>query len=178
MSKLIIIGAGGYGNVIYDLISQTDKFKEIYFLDDTQHGKNILGNCHSFKRYISENTVFYPAFGNNKVRVKWIQILEENNAGILTFIHKSAFISPSVNIEKGTIVMPKAIIQTNTKIKKGCIINCGSIIDHDCILEEGVHACLGCIIKADNNIPAHLKIEAGQVIENKVFKKEGIHYEN
>ena len=48
---------------------------------------------------------------------------------------------------------------------KGCIINLGAIVDHGCILEEGVHICLGAIVKGENRIEKCSKIEAGEVVE-------------
>ena len=48
------------------------------------------------------------------------------------------------------------------------LINC--VIDHGCVIERGVHVCLGALVKAENRIPALMKVEAGQVIENRTYK--------
>lgn len=38
-----------------------------------------------------------------------------------------------------------------------------------CVIEEGVHICLGAIVKAENRISKCMKIEAGTVIENRTY---------
>lgn len=50
-------------------------------------------------------------------------------------------------------------------MSKGCIINLGAIVDYGCILEEGVHICLGAIVKGENRIEGLSKIETGEVVE-------------
>ena len=66
-------------------------------------------------------------------------------------------------------LLPKAVVNTGCQLRQGCIVNCGAIVDHDCILEPGVHICLGAIIKAENRIPQCMKIEAGQIISNRTY---------
>ena len=42
-------------------------------------------------------------------------------------------------------------------------------MDHDCIIEPYTHVCVGAIVKADNHIPAKMKIEAGVVVERETY---------
>lgn len=171
--RLVILGAGGYGQTVADVAFQSKKYDTIVFLDDNATGKNVVGKCADFVDYIDQNTCLYPAFGNNDSRISFIEKLEEKGANIPTLIHSTAYVSPRAKIEKGSVVLPNAVINTDTVVEKGCIINCGAIIDHGCIIEKGVHVCLGAIIKAENRIPAFMKIEAGQVIENRTYKLNG-----
>lgn len=163
--RIIILGAGGYAKTLADILQQNNTYTEIKFLDDTKIGENILGKCNDYSKFKNENTDMYPAFGNNEVRSKWFKLLQQENINIPTIIHNSAYISPTVKMETGVAVLPKAVINTDCVIKQGCIINCGSVIDHDCILNEFVHICIGAMIKAENKIPVGIKIEAGQIVE-------------
>jgi UDP-N-acetylbacillosamine N-acetyltransferase len=162
--KIIILGAGGYAKTVADILQQNKTYTQISFLDDTKTGANILGKCSEYIKFKNENTDMYPAFGNNEVRAKWFKTLQQENINIPTIIHNSVYISPTVKIEKGTVVLPKAIINTNCVVKQGCIVNCGAIIDHDCVLEEFVHICIGAMVKAENKIPKGTKIEAGEIV--------------
>lgn len=163
--RLIILGAGGYGHVIEDLAIQSEKYEEILFLDD--NGKD---KCSTFIQYKKEDTEFYPAFGNNAIRMEWLRRLEENQCRIASFIHPKAYVSPKAKIEAGSVLLPFSVVNTNTVIEKGSIINCGAIIDHDCVIREGCHICLNATIKANNIIPACIKIEAGEIIENSTYR--------
>ena len=77
--------------------------------------------------------------------------------------------SPTVQLEVGTVILPQAVVNTGCRIETGCIINCGAIVDHDCVLEEGVHVCLGAIVKAENRIGQCMKIEAGEIVMNRTY---------
>ena len=167
---LVIIGAGGYGQTVADVAEQSGKYEKIVFLDDNKVAENVVGKCADFEKFISDDTEIYPAFGNNEARLSFIEKLEEKSANIPIIVHKTAYISPKASLKNGTIVLPNALINTDTVVEKGCIINCGAIVDHGCIIEKGVHVCLGAIVKAENRIPAFMKVEAGQVIENRTYK--------
>lgn len=167
--KLIILGSGGYGRVVADVAEQLGKYESIRFLDDNDTRNDILGKCADYADFADENTEFYPAFGNNDLRMKWIDEILEKGLNIATIIHPTAYISPTVTIDVGTVILPKAAINSYTQIGKGVLVNMGALIDHNCALGDGCHICLGAMIKADNHIPAGLKIEAGQVVENRTY---------
>ena len=167
---LVIIGAGGYGQTVCDVAEQSGKYEKIVFLDDNKVADNVVGKCEDFEKFISDDTEIYPAFGNNQARLSFIQKLEEKCANIPIIVHKTAYVSPKARLEKGTVVLPNAMVNTDTVVEKGCIINCGAIVDHGCVIENGVHVCLGAVVKAENRIPAFMKVEAGQVIENRTYK--------
>lgn len=65
----------------------------------------------------------------------------------------------------GSVILPNSIVNTGTKVGVGCIVNLGAIIDHDCTIENGVHVCVGAIVKGNNVIGKCTKIEAGEIIE-------------
>lgn len=168
--NLVIIGAGGYGQTVCDVASQSGKYEKILFLDDNKIADDVVGKCSDFEKFIDEDTEIYPAFGNNEARISFIEKLEKAGANIPTIIHKLAYVSPRATVAKGTIVLPFAVVNTDVEVKEGCIINCSCVIDHGCVVEKGVHVCLGAMVKAENRIPALMKVEAGQVIENRTYK--------
>ena len=167
--RLIILGAGGYGRTVADVAAQTGRFESICFLDDHSDAPDAIGVCCDFSQMIDDETAFYPAFGNNEVRMGWLHRLMDSGCTVPTIIHPTAYVSPTARVMPGTVALPYAIVNTGCEIKAGCIVNCGAIIDHDCVLEEGVHVCLGAIVKAENRIPRCMKIEAGEVVQNKTY---------
>lgn len=167
--NLILIGAGGYGKTVADLASQTEQFSKIFYLDDNKTDYDVIGKTSDFKNFISDESVFYPSIGNNSVRLEWLEKLETNKANILTLIHPTAYVSSTVKVGLGSIILPHAVVNTDTLIGKGCIINCGAVIDHGCVIEDGVHVCLGAIVKGENRISSLEKIEAGEIIQLRSF---------
>ncbi|URN84108.1 hypothetical protein [Acetobacterium wieringae] len=169
MMRLIIIGAGGYGQTIADIAKQSEKYESILFLDDDENLSYTSGKCSDYIKFKDANTEIYPAFGNNTSRLIWVEKLFSEGIAVPTLIHKRAYVSVTATIGNGTIVLPGAIVNTNCYIGQGCIINCGAIIDHDCIIEDGVHICLGAIVKGENRILSCKKVEAGEVVALRTY---------
>ena len=167
--RLIILGAGGYGRTVADVAAQTGQFGDISFLDDNSVSPDVIGRCAEFERFRDGQTAFYPAFGNNEGRLKWLYHLQEADCTIPAIIHPTAYVSSTVQIGPGAVILPHAVVNTGCVVKAGCIVNCGAIVDHGCVLEEGVHICLGAIVKAENRIPRCMKIEAGEVVQNRAW---------
>lgn len=167
--KLIILGAGGYGRTIEDIVEQMHTYEKVSFLDDRGGDERIIGTLSSYEEHKSPDTEFYPAFGNNELRLQWLDRLCGSGCKVATIIHPSAYCSPKAHISEGCAVLPKAIVNTNCRLERGCIINLGAIVDHGSLLEEGVHVCLGAVVKAENRIPRAMKIQAGQVIEDRTY---------
>ena len=167
--KLLIIGAGGYGKTVADVAKQLGCFEKIAFLDDGKSGNGVLGRCEEYRMFCDESTEVYPAFGNNEIRMDWLERLHYEDIPIPTLVHPSAYVSPEAVLEAGTVVLPKAVVNTGCVVEFGCIINIGVLIDHDCVIEEGAHLCPGVIVKAENRIPAGIRLESGAVVLNRTY---------
>jgi len=169
MKKLLILGAGGYGKTIADLAVQLNSYDQISFLDDGNTGSDILGKCGDYARFLGADTEVYPAFGNNGIRMQWMERLLNAGVKVPTLVHPRAYVSPTAKLEAGVTVLPMAVVNTGVTIKLGCIVNIGALIDHDCVIERGCHLAPGAIIKAENRIPSGMKVDSGAVIENRQY---------
>ncbi|OUZ14856.1 PglD-related sugar-binding protein [Enterococcus cecorum] len=163
--RLIILGSGGYGRTVADVASQLN-YDPIIFLDDSIPDHPLS----SFTSFISDDTEFIPAFGNNAFRLEWTEMIESAGGKLATLIHPTAYVSPKATIAPGVVILPGAIINTNTTIQRGCILNIGCIVDHDVILEEAVYLAPGAIVKGENRVPALTKVDSGEVIAAKQYK--------
>lgn len=56
--RLIILGAGGYGRTVADIVDQTGAYDEIHFLDDNSQAFGVIGKCAEFKQFDGEETFF------------------------------------------------------------------------------------------------------------------------
>jgi len=101
------------------------------------------------EKYAGEYPYAFPAFGNNELRMKWMERLQEKGITILVLIHPTAFISPSATVHPGTIVEANAIINTNSVIERGSIVSVGAIVDHDAHVGRGCHIDCGATVKAN-----------------------------
>lgn len=169
MKKLLILGAGGYGKTVADLAVQLGCYSKIAFLDNGKAGADILGTCEEYAVFAGEDTDVYPAFGDNVLRMQWMEKLMWEELPVPTLIHPKAYVSPTAKIGPGTVILPMAVVNTGVTVEAGCIINIGSLVDHDCYIEAGVHLCPGVVVKAENRIDAKTKLESGTVILNRTY---------
>jgi len=144
MNKLVIIGAGGHGRVVADCAQLNDTYSEIVFLDDCFGERNenshweIVGTVDCWPSFL-DTAEFIVAFGNNVLRLAMLHKLMAENAKVVSIIHPTAVISPSVSIACGCAIFANAVINIDSKVGIGCIINTNATVDHDCSIKEAVH---------------------------------------
>lgn len=144
--KLAVVGTGGHSKVIQDLVRLNGKNKIIAFLDDkypslTFENTVYKGPVDSAKQlvHIHSDLKFVIAIGSNMTRKRIVDRLGFQEALFATLIHPTAWISPSVKIGVGSVVMPLAVINADSNIGNHSIINTGVIIEHDNKISDFVH---------------------------------------
>ena len=136
MTDVIIIGAGGHGKVVADIVrARGDKI--LGFLDDSAQG--ALGKISDYGKFYCVE--FVVAIGDNRARKQIAGMLE--NVKWYTPIHPTAIISPSAVIGEGTVVMPGAVINADAKVGRHCIINTTAVVEHDCKIGDFCHISVG-----------------------------------
>ena len=174
MPNLLILGAGGFGRMIYENAQATRQFDKIAMLDDAAKEPRVIGKLVDYKAMHKEYPCAVAAFGNNKMRLQWVKRLLEEGFVVPTIIHPSAVVSPSAVIGAGSFVMQRAVVNTNTVLGKACLVNCGAIVDHDSVVENGSHIGLGSVVKANCKIEGCRKVEAGEIIFSQRRKIDGV----
>lgn len=99
-------------------------------------------------KFADGNTEMYPAFGNNEMRLNWMKKLSDAQIVLPRLIHATAYVSPTAEVEAGTVVLPLCDHKHRLSDPIGLYYQlCGSIVDHGCVIEEGVHISPGTVIK-------------------------------
>lgn len=152
MKKVILIGAGGHGKVVADIIQRCGD-SIVGFLDDNTNlpdrfiGLPVLGAVDKYIEYI-DSAAFFIAVGNRQAREK----IAEKLSGVqwYTAIHPTAVISnvgremlQKIPIGEGTVIMANAVVNSGSIIGKHCIVNTGAIVEHDSIIEDFAHISVG-----------------------------------
>lgn len=132
--QIYIYGASGHGLVCGD-VALTMGYEECIFLDDK---KGVKWNENLPKADI------FIAIGDNFIRHKLSQKVQEAGFNLVNLIHPSAIISPSVRLEKeGILIMPNVVINAKATIQKGVILNTACVIEHECFVGEFSHISVG-----------------------------------
>ncbi|WMJ84222.1 hypothetical protein ACS3UN_08320 [Oscillospiraceae bacterium LTW-04] len=137
--NLLILGAGGQGQVVKELAQDVRVFKKIAFLDDDPLNPHTMDTCDNCWKYLDEYPIAIPSVGNNALRQKWIGMLVQYGFILPTLIHSTATVSPSAEIGYGTVVEAKVTISANAKIGVGCIISSGAIIERNVTIQDWTH---------------------------------------
>lgn len=165
--KVVIIGAGGHGRVIADIVTLSGDVV-LGFLDDKDPSEfpniTILGKLTDIERFKQEAS-FIVGIGNNQLRK---QIMETFDVDWYTAIHPTAVITSDVVIGEGTAIMANAVINTGSKLGRGVIVNTAATVDHDNVLEDYVHASPGVHLGGTVHIGSETWIGIGAVVINNV----------
>lgn len=169
MKSLAIFGASGHGKVLADT-AMTIGWQNIVFFDDAW--PNIISNgqwvvAGDMKTLLSRLVDFdgvLVGIGNCSIRWQKYQLLKTADAPLVTLIHSHTFISPSVKIGSGTVVMAGAVINVDTIIGDACIINTAASIDHDCIIDHAVHIAPGAHLSGNVNVGKGSWLGVGSIV--------------
>lgn len=178
MAKLLILGAGGLGQMVGEVAHATGNWEEIAFLDDAVRGEKIAGKCMDYPRLKEEYSDAVAAFGDNRLRLVWTQRLLEAGYHVPCIVHPTAIVSPSVSMDAGCLILQGSIISTHTQLGVACLVNSGAIVDHDNVLCDGVHINLHATVKAWCRLEVCARTEAGQVVYSTRRSIDGVADQN
>ena len=172
MKSLLILGAGGFGQMVKETAIALG-YEKVMFLDDAAKDEDVIGMCCDYVLKHEDYQEAVAAFGNNKTRLFWTDKLLEEGYEVPSIVHPSAIVSPSAVLEPGCFIMQRAVVNTHTKIERAALINSGAVVDHDSCVCAGAHIGLGSVVKTNCTIESGRKVEAGEVIFSTRRKIEG-----
>lgn len=144
---MVIVGAGGHGKSVADLLLLQNEYELIGFVDDDYPnildvwGFPVLGNVtaetFSSLQGCAESCVV--AIGNNELRESIFKLIDDLGLMLPSMVHPKAFVSTRAMIGKGCVVMANAVIGTEAKLGNGVIVNSGAIVDHHAGVDDFGH---------------------------------------
>ncbi|PFA67797.1 transferase [Bacillus sp. AFS015802] len=175
MNKIVIIGAGGLGREVSDVIKDINRNKATWevigFLDDSiekkeqvVNGHSVLGTTSAIKHLGNIDVVC--AIGNPSIKQKVVNQIKSINPSVIfkTLIHPSAKIGSFSNIGEGSIVCAGAIITSNITIGDHVLINIATTIGHDVVIGSFSTIYPGSNISGYVQLGENVEIGAGSVV--------------
>lgn len=157
-TKVYLYGASGHAKVIMDILRANQKEVAGVVDDNVElqelNGFLVVHNARGLSPFII-------SIGNCKIRK---MIAEKLQCEFAIAIHPSAIISPSAEIDNGSVVMQGAIVQAEAKIGKHCIINTKASIGHECVIDDYCHIAPGSTVTGNVHIGEGTWIGAGTTI--------------
>ena len=169
--RIAVIGDGGHGKVVRDLIGLRPELRLTAVLDDRYRFGRMADDvfrgpvsaCSDLAEQDPE-LHFVLAIGDNRVRSDIARRLESCTANFATVIHPAAVVSPSARIGAGSVVMARAVVQAGAAVGGHAIVNTGAIVEHDCRIGAYAHVCPGATLTGGVTAGEGAMIGAGAVV--------------
>lgn len=126
--NLLILGAGGHGEDVYEIAKELRIFHKMDFLDDDPFKDNVLGKWSDAEEFLEDYPLAIVAIADEELRKKWTLELSGLGFIIPTLIHPTAFIPDGVEVGMGSIICARVTVSVGCKIGANCIVTSGSIV--------------------------------------------------
>jgi sugar O-acyltransferase (sialic acid O-acetyltransferase NeuD family) len=175
--NLILIGAGGHARSCIDVIEQEGKFKitGIVGLESELglqvNGYEVIATDKDLSTMIGKAQFALIALGqisSPDARVNLYQRASKTGFELASVVSPSAYVSPSVQIGKGTIVMHGAIINAGVRVGRNCIINSKALLEHDTQVLDNCHISTGTILNGGVIVEEGCFIGSGAIVKERV----------
>jgi sugar O-acyltransferase (sialic acid O-acetyltransferase NeuD family) len=165
--RVLILGAGGHGRVVLDILLQGGRHEVVGFLDNNPdiHGRRIdgipvIGPVSSLSELADEHDCegVIIAVGDNGMRRGLARQVESVDLELINAIHPSATLARNATIGRNVVIAAGAVVCAHCQIGDSVILNTGCIVDHQTMIGEGSHICPGV------RIAGRVKVEPGTFV--------------
>lgn len=152
--QVVIIGAGGHGKVVLDILRTAGKYVPAGFVDaDTTLARVKVGGLPVFGAgnvlpKLRQQKVRHAivAIGDNRTRQRYAALLREQGFELVNAIHPTASVSASAMLGENVVIAAQAAVCTEARVADCAIINTAAVVDHECDVAEAVHVCPGAVL--------------------------------
>lgn len=164
--RCVIMGAGGHGRVVLDILVSSQAYEVVGFLDSSAalHGRRmdglpILGDLRVLPELRAQGvTLGVVAVGDNGARRELAYQLEQAGFDLINAIHPSANLARNVTIGRNVVVAAGALVCAHCQVGDSVILNTGCIVDHETMIGTAAHVCPGA------RIAGRVMIESGAFV--------------
>ncbi|MGE0482482.1 MAG: acetyltransferase [Phycisphaerae bacterium] len=165
--RVLIIGAGGHGRVVLDILVQSRVHTVVGFVDNNAdiHGRRVdgfpvlgaVGDLAGLRRRHDAGAAIV-AIGDNGVRRGIARELDVVGVELVNAIHPTAAVAKNATLGRNVVVAAGVVVCAHCQIGDSVILNTGCIIDHQTMIGEGTHICPGV------RIAGRVKVESGAFV--------------
>ncbi len=173
MRRILIVGAGGHGKVVADVVRIGGAFEIAAFADE--HATQRDGDLYLGARVFAGDRALARArelgigwallaIGDCAERLGCCERLRAHGFEIASAVHPRAVVAGDVNIGAGTLVLAGAVVNAAARLGEAVIVSSNALVDHDGDIDDGVHVGPGAIVGGGVRIGRATTIGAGATI--------------
>jgi len=148
---VVIIGAGGHGRVVLDILRAAGAVRVAGFVDANRslHGHRVdgvpvLGDISILPGQLAQGVSgALVAIGDNGVRREYAEMVGLIGFELINAIHPSANVAATATLGRNVVVAAGCLVCAHCQIGHSAILNTGCIVDHESIVGQAVHICPG-----------------------------------
>lgn len=177
IQRVLILGAGGHGRVVLDILLQTPDCQVVGFLDNNEavHGRRIdgipvLGLIDDLPDIAAQHQINATiiAIGDNGTRRGLARWIDQTGVPMVSAIHPSATLAQGVTVGRNTVICAGVVACAHCQIGDSVILNTGCIIDHYTTVGEGTHICPGVRIGGRVRVEPGVFVGIGGTVVQKI----------
>ncbi len=162
--RTLILGAGGHGRVVLDILLHGGGHNVVGFLDNNPQlqgrrvdGVPVCGTVDEVAEIARAMRIdgVVVAIGDNGVRQGLAREVEGLGIPLLTAVHPSATLAHNATVGRNVVIAAGVVVCAHCQIGDSVILNTGAIVDHQTMVGEAAHICPGV------RIAGRVKIESG-----------------
>jgi sugar O-acyltransferase (sialic acid O-acetyltransferase NeuD family) len=150
---ILIVGAGGHGRVVLDVVRCAGEHRVLGFLDadETLVGTRVsdvavLGHPNHLLKLRGKAKGAIVAVGDNAARVSYAKMLAEAGLELANAVHPSAVVAKSARLGRNVVVAANAVVGVEAILGDSVIVNTSAVVDHECAVGEGAHVAPGALL--------------------------------
>jgi len=162
VKRIVIIGAGGHGAVVADILGE----RAAGFVDDSAllHGTAVLGLPVFASLAEIEHDGVIVAIGDNAARRIVTERVVSAGERLATAMHPFVSVAPSAMIGAGAVLCAGAIVSPRAVLGRGVLLNTKASVNHDCLIGDFVHIAPGATLAGDVRVGADTFIGPGATV--------------
>lgn len=162
--RVLILGAGGHGRVVLDILLQAGRHDVVGFLDNNPaiiarrvDGIPVYGTIDELESLVTELGIdgLIVAIGDNGTRRGLARRIDSAGLELINAIHPSATLATTVTLGRNVVICAGAVVCDHCQVGSSVILNTGCIVDYQTMIGEGSHICPGV------RIAGRVKVEPG-----------------
>lgn len=190
MKDLVIIGAGGFGRELSDIVERINLIEPTWnllgFIDDGIPAGQIVDSYPiigtvDYLNSVDKELYAICALGVSKTRAKIISRISNPNIKYATIINPNALIYRDSYVGEGSVICGGTIATVNVKVGKHVIVNINCTLGHDdviedyCVINPGVNVSGNVVLGEMSDLGTGSKVLQGtKVVSGTVVGASGV----
>jgi sugar O-acyltransferase (sialic acid O-acetyltransferase NeuD family) len=173
MSQIVIIGAGGFGRevaqLLRDLNASDSSFSLLGFVDEKGEVEKklsapLLGNDAWAISHLHPSVGIVLAVGNAALRARLALRYQEAGFSFPTLVHPSVRLGAEVSLGAGCILCAGTTLTTDIQVGQHVHVNLHCTVGHDAVLEDVVTLSPGVHLSGEVRIGRESELGTGSVV--------------